>query len=71
MVLVVSGRHGDDVVVGDGPPGMSLGGVFRGAVCALGGAVVTVEADVDQVERRLAAGGLRCPACCGVLAGWG
>jgi hypothetical protein len=33
--------------------------------------VVTVEADADQVERRLAAGELRCPACSGVLAGWG
>lgn len=33
--------------------------------------MVTVEADVDQVERRLAAGGLSCPACSGVLAGWG
>jgi hypothetical protein len=33
--------------------------------------VVTVEADVDRVERRLAAGELRCPACGGVLAGWG
>ena len=37
----------------------------------MGGAVVTVEADVDLVERRLAAGELRCPACRGVLAGWG
>jgi hypothetical protein len=33
--------------------------------------VVTVEADVDVVERRLAAGELNCPACGGVLAGWG
>ena len=33
--------------------------------------MVTVEADVDRVERRLAAGELRCPACGGVLAGWG
>jgi hypothetical protein len=33
--------------------------------------VVTVGADVDQVERRLAAGELSCPACSGVLAGWG
>jgi len=33
--------------------------------------VVTVEADVDQVERRLAAGELRCPECGGVLGGWG
>ena len=33
--------------------------------------MVTVEADVDQVERRLAAGELSCPACRGVLAGWG
>jgi hypothetical protein len=33
--------------------------------------MVTVEADVDQVECRLAAGGLSCPSCGGVLAGWG
>jgi len=33
--------------------------------------VVTVEADVDQVERRLAAGELSCPVCGGVLGGWG
>jgi hypothetical protein len=33
--------------------------------------VVTVEADVDQVEGRLAAGELSCPSCGGVLAGWG
>ena len=33
--------------------------------------MVTVEADVDRVERRLVAGELRCPACSGVLAGWG
>ncbi|MBV8349773.1 MAG: hypothetical protein JOZ49_20290 [Mycolicibacterium sp.] len=33
--------------------------------------MVTVEADVDRVERRLAAGELSCPACSGVLAGWG
>ena len=33
--------------------------------------MVTVEADVDGVERRLAAGELSCPVCGGVLAGWG
>lgn len=33
--------------------------------------MVTVEADVDQVERRLTAGELSCPECDGVLAGWG
>ncbi|MGB3233751.1 MAG: hypothetical protein WA944_15425 [Mycobacterium sp.] len=33
--------------------------------------MVTVEADVDQVECRLAAGELSCPSCGGVLAGWG
>jgi hypothetical protein len=33
--------------------------------------MVTVGADVRVVERRLAAGRLRCPACSGVLAGWG
>ena len=33
--------------------------------------MVTVEADVDRVERRLAAGELSWPSCGGVLAGWG
>ncbi|MDI3312933.1 MAG: hypothetical protein QJR12_01185 [Mycobacterium sp.] len=33
--------------------------------------MVTVEADVDQVECRLAAGELSCPSCGSVLAGWG
>lgn len=33
--------------------------------------MVTVEADVDGVERRLAARELWCPVCGGVLAGWG
>jgi hypothetical protein len=33
--------------------------------------VVTVEADADGVEERLRAGALVCPACSGVLAGWG
>ncbi|MDT3446957.1 helix-turn-helix domain-containing protein [Pseudofrankia sp. BMG5.37] len=37
----------------------------------LEGAVLTVEADVVSVERRLAAGGLACPGCGGVLAPWG
>jgi hypothetical protein len=43
----------------------------EGRLFALGGAVVTVEADVDRVERRLAAGELSCPLCGGLLAGWG
>ncbi|WP_190814427.1 hypothetical protein [Saccharopolyspora pogona] len=33
--------------------------------------MVTVEADVDGVERRLVAGELTCPLCSGVLTGWG
>lgn len=33
--------------------------------------MVTVEADAVGVERRLAAGGLACPGCAGVLRGWG
>lgn len=33
--------------------------------------MVTVEADVDVVERRLAAGELSCSECGGGLAGWG
>jgi hypothetical protein len=32
--------------------------------------VVTVEADADAVERRLAAGGIACPHCGGVLGRW-
>src|ERR1700687_2682907 len=68
---MVPGRHGDHVVVGDGPPGVSGWGLWGGRLCALGGAVVTVEVDVDAVERRLAAGELSCPACSSVLAGWG
>ncbi|BBX96379.1 hypothetical protein MLAC_16730 [Mycobacterium lacus] len=44
----------------------------EGRLFALGGAVVTVEADLDGVERRLAAGELWCPTCgSAVLAGWG
>src|SRR5260370_38015000 len=38
---------------------------------ALGGAMLTVEASVDSVERRLAAGELSCPCCSGMLAGGG
>lgn len=33
--------------------------------------MVTVEADAGGVEERLRAGALVCPACSGVLAGWG
>jgi hypothetical protein len=33
--------------------------------------MLTVEADPGSVERRLAAGALRCPGCGGVLARWG
>ena len=33
--------------------------------------MVTVGGDSAAVERRLAAGGLACPGCSGVLAGWG
>jgi hypothetical protein len=33
--------------------------------------VLTVNADRDEVERRLAGGGLSCPECGGGLAGWG
>ena len=33
--------------------------------------MITVEADADAVERRLAAGGLSCLACADVLVGWG
>lgn len=33
--------------------------------------LLTVEADADGVEHRLAAGRLACPVCSGVLGGWG
>jgi Domain of unknown function (DUF6431) len=33
--------------------------------------VLTVSADQDDVERQLGSGSLACPACSGVLAGWG
>ena len=33
--------------------------------------MLTVEADAGRVERRLGSGGLVCPRCSGVLAGWG
>jgi hypothetical protein len=33
--------------------------------------MLTVSADQDDVEGRLGAGGLACPACSGVLARWG
>lgn len=33
--------------------------------------MITVRGDVARVEARLVAGRLRCPDCCGVLAGWG
>ena len=49
-----------------------MDGVAReGRVGALGGAVLTVEADAEGVEARLRAGVLVCPGCSGVLAGWG
>jgi hypothetical protein len=34
-------------------------------------ALLTVEADAASVEERLRSGGLLCPFCAGVLAGWG
>ena len=33
--------------------------------------MLTVETDADAVEERLLSGGLACPGCAGVLAGWG
>ena len=38
---------------------------------ALGGVVLTVNADGALVERQLAGGELACPLCGGALAGWG
>ena len=57
---------------GLGPPAVSLAGSPReGRAIALGGAVLTVEIDTDAVEQRLRSGGLACPKCASVLAGWG
>ena len=67
-------RHRDDlrVGVGHGPPAVILRRKLReGRVVALGGAVLTVETDTVGVEERLRSGGLACPGCGGVLAGWG
>jgi hypothetical protein len=33
--------------------------------------MLTVETDPGAVEERLRSGGLACPGCAGVLAGWG
>jgi hypothetical protein len=57
--------------VRSGPPGDLLAELPGGPWVAHGGAVLTVEADVVAVERRLAAGGVSCPGCGGRLAPWG
>ena len=62
LLFVVPGRHGDQVIGRRRPSRCLLAGAVReGRLFALGGAVVTVEADVDRVERRLAAGELCVP----------
>ncbi len=72
LVCVVPGRHGDQVVGRRRPSRRLLAECYGRALCVRSEAhVVTVEADVDQVERRLAAGELSCPSCGVVLAGWG
>lgn len=43
----------------------------RAAGSAMGGTVLTVNGDAVGVETRLAAGGLCCPGCGGVLGPWG
>jgi hypothetical protein len=43
----------------------------EGRWVTLGGVVLTVNGDRDEVERQLAGGELECPACGGVLGGWG
>jgi hypothetical protein len=51
LLFVLSGRHGDQVSGRRRPLPSSLAGVLReGRPCALAGAVVTVEADLDRVE---------------------
>src|SRR6266480_4064965 len=53
------------------PSRLSLGGCIREGRVALGGAVLTVGANPVEVEARLVAGGLGCPACDGSLGPWG
>ena len=59
---------------GEGRPSRSFSWPRRpGGPCALrgGSSMLTVEADAARVEERLRSGGLFCPFCAGVLAGWG
>jgi Homeodomain-like domain len=64
------GRHRADDGYAQALPVISWPSAGR-AVVALGGAVLTVEADPGSVERRLAAGDLGCPGCGHRLAPWG
>src|SRR6266480_1287525 len=71
VVLFHVRRHRDQVRVGGGPPVFSWPRCREGRVGCSEAPMVTVGADARVVERRLAAGRLRCPACSGRLAGWG
>src|ERR1700751_3308358 len=72
VVLFRVRRHRDQVLAGDGPPALRLatgdGRAVRGRTEA---PVLTVGVDREDVERRLGAVELACPACGGPLARWG
>jgi hypothetical protein len=58
--------------VGHGPPACFLTRIAGGpCVRTRRCGVLTVETDAGRVERRLGSGGVACPVCSGVLAGWG
>jgi hypothetical protein len=58
--------------VDHGPPAVVVVEDAAGGPCWMrGGIVLTVEADQNRVESRLAAGEINCPTCPGVLRSWG
>ena len=66
-----AGRHGERVGCGAALPVIFWRSPGRAAGLTLGGVVLTVNGDRDEVERQLAGGELACPLCGGVLGGWG
>ena len=66
-----AGRHGERVGCGAALPVIFWRSPGRAAGLTLGGVVLTVNGDRDEVERQLAGGELACPLCGGMLGGWG
>src|SRR5262250_924452 len=71
VVLFGVRRHGGRVGSGTALPVLFGEASGRAAELTLGGVVLTVNGDRGVVERQLAGGELACPACGGVLGGWG